>query len=110
MIPIRRNAEMTKENIIEWLVYNMDCINCPVYKECADAKPKSCKAFLTSMLRASDDATLRVVEQQVFKIRHTQKQLFKTQNENRRKRLLNHLAKLWHDMIEIRKHIGKASD
>lgn len=101
---------MTKENIIEWLVYNMDCINCPVYKECGDAKPKSCKAFLTSMLRASDDATLRAVEQQVFKIRHTQKRLFKTRNENRRKHLLNHLAKLRYDMIEIRKHIGKASD
>lgn len=101
---------MTQEQLIEYLVYNMDCINCPVYKECTEAKPKSCKAFLTSMLRASDSATLRAVEQQVFKIRHTQKQLFKTQNENRRKRLLNHLAKLRYDMIEIRKHIGKASD
>ena len=101
---------MTQEQLIEYLVYNMECNACPVYKECADAKPKSCKAFLTSMLRASDSATLRAVEQQVFKIRHTQKQLLKTQNENRRKHLLNHLAKLRYDMIEIRKHIGKASD
>lgn len=101
---------MTQEQLIEYLVYNMECNACPVYKECAEAKPKSCKAFLTSMLRASDAATLRAVEQQVFKIRHAQKQLFNTQNENRRKRLLNYLAKLWHDMIEIRKHIGKASD
>lgn len=101
---------MTQEQLIEYLVYNMECNACPVYKECAEAHPKSCRTFLTSMLRASDPATLEAVERQVLKIRHTEKRLLKSHSPERRKMLLNHLAKLRYDMIEIRKHIGKASD
>lgn len=37
---------MTKNDLIEWLMSNLDCIKCPRYSYCQTAKPNSCSGVL----------------------------------------------------------------
>lgn len=101
---------MTQDKLIEWLVLNLECTNCPVYAECAEAKPKTCSSFLSAMLRASDAVVMKAVEVTAWKIRRTKRDLIKEQDPERRKRLQNHLAKLRYDLREVRKMIGRNSN
>lgn len=98
---------MTQKQLIEWLVENLDCFDCPVYEECRESKPQLCSSFLTAMLRASDAVVLKAVECQAWKIRRTKRDLIRERDPERRKRLQNHLAKLRYDLREVRKMIGR---
>lgn len=98
---------MTDAKLIEWLVHNVDCPSCPVYKECCQAKPRTCSSFLTAMLRASDAIVLNALRTQAYKIRRTKRDLIRERDPERRKKLQNHLAKLRYDLREVRKHIGR---
>ena len=98
---------MTDAKLIEWLVLNLECTNCPVYAECAQAKPRTCSSFLTQMLRASDAIVLNALRTQAYKIRRTKRALIRERDPERRKKLQNHLAKLRYDLREVRKYIGK---
>ncbi len=98
---------MTQKQLIEWLVYNLDCTICPVYEECRTAKPKTCSAMLTETLRASDSVIERMLQSQVYKIRKAKKDLIRERNPERRKKLQNHLAKLRYDLREVRKYIKR---
>lgn len=97
---------MTQKQLIEWLVENLDCFDCPVYEECRESKPQLCSSFLTAMLRASDAVVMKAVEVQAWKIRRTKRDLIRERNPERRKKLQNHLAKLRYDLREVRKMIG----
>jgi hypothetical protein len=98
---------MTQDKLIEWLVLNLECTNCPVYAECAEAKPRTCSSFLNAMLRASDAVVMKAVEVTAWKIRRTKRDLIKERDPERRKKLQNHLAKLRYDLREVRKYIGR---
>lgn len=98
---------MTQDKLIEWLVENLDCFDCPVYEECRESKPQLCSSFLTAMLRASDAVVMKAVEVTAWKIRRTKRDLIRERDPDRRKRLQNHLAKLRHDLRDVRKMIGR---
>ena len=98
---------MTQKSLIEWLIYNLECFDCPVYEECKQAKPKLCSEFLNAMLRANDEVVAKAVECQVWKIRRTKRDLIRERNPERRKKLQNHLAKLRYDLREVRKYIKR---
>lgn len=98
---------MTESQLIEWLVHNLECNDCPVYEECRTAKPKTCSGMLISMLRASDDVVMVALNRVVADLKHTKKELLKERDPNRRRRLQNHMAKLRYDIREVRKMIGR---
>lgn len=98
---------MTQDKLIEWLVENLDCFDYPVYEECRESKPQLCSSFLTAMLRASDAVVMKAVEVTAWKIRRTKRDLIRERDPDRRKRLQNHLAKLRHDLRDVRKMIGR---
>ena len=98
---------MTQKQLIEWLVENLDCFDCPVYEECRESKPQLCSSFLSAMLRASDTVVMKAVEVTAWKIRRTKRDLIRERDPERRKRLQNHLAKLRHDIRDVRKMIGR---
>lgn len=98
---------MTQDKLIEWLVENLDCFDCPVYEECRESKPQLCSSFLSAMLRASDAVVMKAVEVTAWKIRRTKRDLIRERDPERRKRLKNHLAKLRHDLRDVRKMIGR---
>lgn len=37
---------MTKNDLIEWLMLNLDCMRCPHYPYCLKAKPNTCTGVL----------------------------------------------------------------
>lgn len=101
---------MTENQIIEWLVYNLECNDCPVYEECRTAKPKTCSGMLNSMLRASDEPIWIALNRIVYDLKRTKKELWRERDPNRRRRLQNHIAKLRHDIREVRSFIGRRSE
>lgn len=98
---------MTETQLIEWLVYNLECNDCPVYEECRTAKPKTCSGMLNSMLRASDSPIWVALNRAVYDLKHTKKELWHERNPERRRRLQNHISKLRHDIREVRSFIGR---
>ena len=101
---------MTENQLIEWLVYNMECSYCPVYEECRMAHPKTCSGMLNSMLRASDDVVMTALNRAVYDLKHTKKELWHEWNPERRRRLQNHISKMRHDIREVRSFIGRRSE
>lgn len=101
---------MTEQQLIEWLVFNLECNECPIFEECRVAKPKTCSWMLNSMLRASDKPIWVALDRAVFDMKHTKKELLKERNPERRKRLRNHIEKLRHDIREVRRFIGRRSE
>ena len=101
---------MTETQLIEWLVYNLECNDCPVYEECRTAKPKTCSGMLNSMLRASDEPVWIALDRIVLDLKHTKKELWRERDPERRRRLQNHIAKLRHDIREVRSFVGRRSE
>ena len=98
---------MTEKKLMEWLVENLECYDCPVMEECRTAKPATCSGMLNSMLRASDDVVMVALNSQVQKIRKAKENMHKETDPVLRMEMLHRIDKMRSELRDVRKYIGK---
>ena len=85
---------MTQTELIDWIVFHLDCNDCPMYAKCRVDQPKTCREYIQKMFRAVDVVTGQAIKGQIARIRKCKTKLIKTVDPDERRKLQNEIADL----------------
>lgn len=97
---------MNQSDLIDFIVFHIDCNDCPVYAKCRLDRPKTCREYIEQMFRACDLVTERAVSDLVERIRRTKTQLMRTMDIETRRKIQAELADLRRQLREVKEYIG----
>lgn len=96
---------MNQTDLIEFVVYHIECTDCPVYVQCMRDQPKVCGEYISKMFRAVDAVTERAIKSQVERIRRTYYKMMREKDTARRRMLRSELADLKRQLREVKEYI-----
>lgn len=85
---------MTQNDLIDFIVFHIDCNDCPMYARCRVDQPKTCREYIERMFRACDLVTERAVSDLVERIRRTKTKLMHSMALTERRQLQAELSDL----------------
>ena len=85
---------MTQNDLIDFIVFHIDCYDCPMFVRCRRDNPKSCRDFITEQFRACDKMTEYAIKHLVEKIRKTKHKLMHTMPLDERRKIQAELSDL----------------
>ena len=96
---------MTQSDLIDFIVFHIDCNDCPMYARCRVDKPKTCREYVEYLFRACDAVTERAVKDLVERIRRNKTKLMHSMEIGERRSLQAELADLRRQLREIKEYI-----
>ena len=96
---------MTQNDLIDFIVFHIDCNDCPMYARCRIDKPKTCREYVEYLFRACDAVTERAVKDLVERIRKCKTKLMHSMEIGERRSLQAELADLRRQLREIKEYI-----
>ena len=96
---------MTQSDLIDFIVFHIDCNDCPMYARCRIDKPKTCREYVEYLFRACDAVTERAVKYLVERIRKCKTKLMHSMEIGERRSLQAELADLRRQLREIKEYI-----
>ena len=97
---------MTQSDLIDFIVFHIDCNDCPVYARCRVDLPLTCRDYITNMFQACDALTEHAVKDLVERIRRTKTKLMHSIEPDERRKLQAELADLRRQLREVKEYIG----
>ena len=97
---------MTQNELIDWIVFHLDCNDCPVYARCRRDQPLTCRDYITNMFQAVDNVTSRAIQDHIERIRRAKNKLMHSMELNERRKLQAELADLRRQLREVKDYIG----
>ena len=97
---------MTQYDLIDFIVFHIDCNDCPVYAKCRLDKPKTCREYIEQMFRACDAVTERAVKDLVERIRRNKTKLIHSHDPAERRTINAELAELRRQLREVKEYIN----
>ena len=92
---------MTQTELIDWIVFHLDCTDCPMYVRCRIDHPNTCREYIGFLFQAVDNVTKRAIQDHIERIRRTKTKLIKTVNPDERRKLQNEIADLKRQLREV---------
>ena len=96
---------MTQSDLIDFIVFHIDCNDCPMYAKCRIDKPKTCREYVEYLFRACDSVTEQAVKGLVERIRRTKTTLMHTMDIETRRKIQAELADLRRQLREVKEYI-----
>lgn len=96
---------MTQSDLIDFIVFHIDCNDCPVYARCRVDQPKTCREYIERMFRACDAVTERAVKDHVARIRRKYVEMVREKDPNRRRSLRLEWDELRRQLREVKEYI-----
>lgn len=96
---------MTRSELIDWLVYNLDCTDCPLYVRCMHDRPRTCREYLSDSFRASTVAE-QAVQNHVAQIRKKYAELMKETDADKRRTLLDELTRMKRQLKDVKEYLN----
>lgn len=96
---------MKQTDLIEFIVYHIECTNCPVYVQCQRDKPKTCAEMITKLFQACDNATNQAVKNHVALIRRTYKKMLREKDSERRRSVRLELNEQKRKLREVKEYV-----
>ena len=97
---------MNQQDLVDFIVYHIECTDCPVYVQCQRDKPKTCAEMITKLFRACDNVTEQAVKNQVALIRRTYKKMLRENDADKRRTLRSELNEQKQKLREVKDYIG----
>lgn len=97
---------MTQSDLIDFIVFHIDCNDCPVYARCRVDQPKTCREYIERMFRACDLVTERAVSDLVERIRRNKTKLIHSHDLAERRAINAELAELRRQLREVKEYIN----
>lgn len=97
---------MTKPELIDWIVFHIDCNDCPMYARCRVDQPKTCREYVERLFRACDLVTERAVSDLVERIRRTKTKLIRSSDPAERRTINAELSELRRQLREVKEYIN----
>lgn len=96
---------MTQNDMIEFLVRNLECNECPLYVQCRRDQPRTCGEYLNKLFQARTAAAEQAVKSHVARIRRKHVQMMKETDAARRRTLRSELTELKRQLREVKEYI-----
>ncbi len=97
---------MNQSDLIDFIVFHIDCNDCPVYARCRLGKPKTCRECVEQMFRACDAVTEQAVKGLVERIRRSKTKLIHSHDSAERRMMQIELNELRRQLREVKEYIG----
>ena len=97
---------MNQQDLIDFIVFHIDCNDCPMYARCRVDQPKTCREYIERMFRACDAVTERAVSDLVERIRRNKTKLMRTFDPAERRTINAELSELRRQLREVKDYIG----
>ena len=97
---------MTQSDLIDFIVFHIDCNDCPMYAKCRIDKPKTCREYVEYLFRACDAVTERAVKDLVERIRRNKTKLMRTFDPAERRTINAELSELRRQLREVKEYIN----
>lgn len=92
---------MTQNELIDWIVFHLDCNDCPMYVRCRIDHPNTCREYIAFLFQAVDNVTKCAIQDHIERIRRTKTKLIKTIDPDERRKLQNEIADLKRQLREV---------
>ena len=96
---------MTQSDLIDFIVFHIDCNDCPMYAKCRLDRPLTCRDYITYMFQACDLVTERAVKDLVERIRRNKTKLMRTFDPAERRKINAELSELRRQLREVKEYI-----
>ena len=96
---------MNQTDLIEFIVYHIECTDCPVYVQCHRLQPKTCAEMISKMFQACDNVTERAVKDLVAQIRNKYTAMVRETDAARRRTLRSELTELKRQLREVKEYV-----
>lgn len=97
---------MTKSDLIEFIVYHIECTDCPCYIGCRRDQPKTCREYVEKLFQAVDAVTEQAVKDHIARIRRKYVEMVREKDPNRRRTLRLEWDELRRQLRDIKEYIG----
>lgn len=97
---------MNQSDLIDFIVFHIDCNDCPVYAKCRLDRPKTCREYIEQMFRACDAVTEQAVKGLVERIRRSKTKLIHSHDPAERRMMQIELNELRRQLREVKEYIG----
>lgn len=97
---------MNQTELIDFIVYHIECTDCPCYVQCHHEQPKTCAQMIRKLFRACDNVTEQAIKNLVAQIRTKYTAMMREKDASRRRTLRLELAELKRQLREVKDYIG----
>ena len=97
---------MTQNDLIDFIVFHIDCNDCPMYVRCRLDQPKTCREYVEYLFRACDAVTERAVKDLVERIRRAKTKMLLSKDPAERRTINTELSELRRQLREVKDYIG----
>lgn len=97
---------MTQTDLIDFIVFHIDCNDCPMYARCRIDKPKTCREYVEYLFRACDAVTEQAVKGLVERIRRNKTKLIHSHDPAERRTINAELSELRRQLREVKEYIN----
>ena len=101
-----RTENMTQNDLIDFIVFHIDCNDCPMYARCRVDKPLTCRDYITNMFQACDAVTERAVKDLVERIRRAKTKMLLSKDPAERRTINTELSELRRQLREVKEYIN----
>ena len=97
---------MTQSDLIDFIVFHIDCNDCPMYARCRADQPKTCREYVEYLFRACDAVTERAVKDLVERIRRAKTKMLLSKDPAERRTINTELSELRRQLREVKDYIN----
>lgn len=97
---------MNQTDLIEFVVYHIECTDCPCYVGCRRDQPKTCREYISKLFQACDNVTEQAVKNLIARIRTKYTAMIRETDAARRRTLRSELTELKRQLREVKGYIG----
>ena len=96
---------MTQTDLIDFIVYHIECTDCPCYVGCRRDQPRTCREYISKMFQACDNVTNQAVKNLVTQIRAKHTAMIRETDAARRRTLRMEWCELKRQLREVKEYI-----
>ena len=97
---------MNQTDLIEFIVYHIECTDCPCYVRCHHEQPRTCADMIRKLFQACDNVTNQAVKNLVEQIRSKYTAMIREKDAVRRRTLRAEWQELKRQLREVKDYIG----
>lgn len=95
---------MTKTDLIDFIVYHIECTDCPCYVGCRRDQPRTCREYISKLFQACDNVTEQAVKNLIARIRNKYTAMMREKDAARRRTLRAELTELKRQLREVKEY------
>ena len=96
---------MNQTDLIDFIVYHIDCNDCPCYVRCLRDQPKTCREYISELFQACDNATNQAVKNLVTQIQTKHTAMIRETDAARRRTLRMEWCELKRQLREVKEYV-----